>query len=80
VLHPQRVELDRDHVTCSRGELPGQSTATRAEIEHKIIGPDSGVTNDVRGKRPRAKEMLATRAARRTRRWRASLGHGPSPL
>jgi hypothetical protein len=78
-LHPERVELDRDHVPCSTGELPGKSAATRAEIEHKIIGADSGVTNDLRGKRTRAKEVLATRASRRTRISHASLGHGPSP-
>ena len=79
-LHPERVELDCDHVVCSTGELPGKSAATRAEIEHKIIGADSGGANDVRGKRSRAKEALATRAARLTRISHASLGHGPSPL
>jgi hypothetical protein len=79
VFYPERVELDRDHVVCSTGELAGKSTATRAEIEHKIVGADSGVANNVRGQRSRAKEMLATRVARRTRIARASLGHGPSP-
>jgi hypothetical protein len=78
-LRPVRIELDCEYVTRSAGELRGQPAAARAKIEHQLFGADSGVTDELRGKRTRTEKVLATRAARPTRTSCASLGHGPSP-
>lgn len=77
VRHPG-IELDRDHAARGERELGGQASGARAEIEHEVLGAHGGVADELRGQRLRAKEVLATRAARRTRTMCARLGHGPS--
>ena len=73
------IQLDGDHAPSHPRELGGQPAGAGSEIEHKVVAAQPGVANELRGERPRTKEMLATRAAGPARRSCARLGHGPSP-
>jgi hypothetical protein len=76
---PARIELHGEHTTSRPRQLGRQPAAARAEIQNEVARADSGVANQLRRKRPRAKEMLTTCAIRPARSSRAPLGHGPSP-
>ena len=73
------VQLDRDDSSRDARELPRQPPGAGAEVENEVVAADPGVANELRGKRVRAEEMLAMRAAGPARSSCARLGHGPSP-
>jgi hypothetical protein len=73
------VELDRKHAPCGTRKLGSEPAAARTEIENQVVGTNAGAANEIRSERLGPEEMLATRAARRTRTACASLGHEPSP-
>ena len=78
-IGPEPVELDRDDVPRRLSERLGQAAAAGAEVENEVVGPNAGVADDIRGNGT-SEEVLATRAARATRRTCASIGHGRSRL